>query len=307
MRFHRFSRIALITAAAGLTLSPSAHAIVVTVASTTDNTTFVLGGDANSRQGLSSLGITNAGGSGSDIVGTMLQAGTRYASVAVADNGNGGNATDSARVQTDYTVQFSVTALAGSQYTVEISTALLGSLTLVDDYSIGNGTSGFSNISNVAGSLGGIGNANLSLSSATASPNGTSGTSDTPFSFSNVLNLGPVLGTGSSQVFEVRFVFETFAQSNATSSTFDNADEAAVRLGLTGTINGGGGTFEGPNGGQITADDYPGANNRILSADGHFVNVKVTLTAVPEVSSMVLAGMGVAALGAFVVHRRQCG
>ncbi len=280
----------LATAAAVLTLSSQASAISIGVASVNDATTFSLSGDANSRQGLSSTTVLNAGGSVPDVVSNSVLAAVRYQSIAAADNGNGSNQADQAIVNSNYSATFVVTAAPGVSFNLTIDTRLSGALTIIDDYSLGNGTSGTAAVvSNVSGTLNAIANPSLGLNVIASTTNGTSSTNDVPILATNQLIAGPFVGTGAPVAYTLQFSWSTRATSNATSSSFDNADEAAARFGLTATIGGGGGTFE-QNGG-IIADDYPGPGNRVQANDGHFLNVTATVTAIPEPGSVVLGGI----------------
>lgn len=151
----------------------------------------------------------------------------------------------------------------------------------------------------MTGLLGGVPNALLGLPDVNqiSVPGNSSASANAPFNQSNSL----VISGFGTQTFQLDFAWSTLVWSNpndingtTTNSTngpfLFGGDEAAVRLGLAGSaasVSGG-----------ITADDYPGAGSRNQANDGHFVNLGLTVTVVPEPTTAILLGIGLMGLAA---------
>jgi hypothetical protein len=293
----RFTRISPLLAGAMLALafsawpSADARAISISVASAVDNTVANLtGGGSGDRAQGRALTTTNAGGNtgGADLLGVPGQVGaaTRFAANVAADRSAAtGGSTATASDAVNYTVSFNVAPVfAITQYTVSVSTSILGAVTALDDGS-GVSGSGTAVMTAVSGFLSNVANASLNLASA-ANQNGTSNTSGvaTQFSANNVLNLGPFTGP---QTITLKF---TWTMTASSPQSLIGGDEQAVRLGFAGPLGG------------ASADEYPGVGNRNINNDGHFVTVQVTPTLIPEPGTWLLMGLGL--LGLPILRRR---
>jgi hypothetical protein len=288
--YGKFSNL-LAAAAIGLAACCSAHANLVVSVSTVNNTTYTVAGGG--AQFLQNLAVTNAGGSMALACNASVTAATHYSSITVGDNGSN-SAADRAQGFTDYTATFSVAMPVGHFYRIDIVSRITGAATVVDDYALGNGTNGIASITNVTGSVNGVGLASLNLTSATTQT-GSSGTNDVPFNVSNTYTILGIPGSGAAQTYAVRIQFSTVGNSQLNTSVFDNSDEAALRLGIAGSL------------GSISADDYPGAGSRTIADDGHFLTFTATydiLTCIPEPSSALLALTGL--VGLFGFRSRAC-
>lgn len=283
---------ALLAAALVVGATTPAKAILMNVSTANNSTTQLTGGGSGDRALAQSLTITDSAASTPDSIGASVDVATRYASNVAADRGiatSGSTAT--ARINTDYTVTFSVTPqYSGTTYQVVVDTRILGELTLLDDVA---GSQSNAEISNVTGKLNSVVTAGLGLTGIAENFSTGTGTNDAQEknkSASNSINLGTFSGP---QTFTLNFTFFTRA---AAPQSLLGADEAAVRLGASGPLSG------------ATADDYPGPADvvdRIQNNDGHFVTVTTTILTVPEPSTIAMAGIGAVGLCLAAWRRRR--
>jgi cysteine-rich repeat protein len=227
------------------------------------------GADLARAQSVSSLSITKNAGNSADVLQTTSDSfevkttvaissstatsfTTRYAEILGADSDLFANQTTTGN--SDYTVQFTVTA-PGSYY-LTVDTSLIGSFTLNND-----GNSASADLSAVTGSQTGgtLTSGTLSL----ADPGSLSGASggDMPF---NETASARIDGTsnGSPVTHTLRFTWNGTCVSTALVG-LAFGDDCAVRLGL-------------PTDYSDPAGAYPGVGNRTQANDGHFVTVTLT-------------------------------
>jgi hypothetical protein len=274
---------------ASLALWPisDAEAITLTVAALTNNSTT--SGAAGNGIAQSAVAVISGGGSAPDIINNVVAGSTRYSFGSAADNGANSGA-DAITLNSSYNVPFSVSAPGYVVYSVIITTSLRGGLTVVDDYGLGNGTSGIASITNVTGSSNVEGvQAQLGLASA-ANRTGSSGSDQTDV---NIGNTYTISGLSGNQLRTLTFTWSSTSNSPSNSSILDNSDEVGVRFGIGG--------IQGSN----AADDYPGTGARVQANDGHFVSIEVQVTAVPEPSSSALAAFGACGLAMAARRRRK--
>ena len=257
----------LLGLAVGLAAGPSARALSIsapTIALTAANTADVLTTNGANRVHIASAVSVLSAPSGAALatVGSTDSFETRYAALLALDReAGGGSNTRSATAS--YTITFSVDNPTGASFLLEIDTSRFGTIALVDD-STGDASATLGGVTALLNAvadpaLGLVGLAPLSSAATTSVAVAQTGSTWTLAS--------SAVGT---QVFALDFTWDA--------SVTSSRDEAAVRLGMPGGL------------GTTTADDTPGP----LSADGHFV--QVTLTNVPEPSTLLLLGSGVLAL-----------
>jgi hypothetical protein len=286
-------------AALGLVASNGpAHAIslaIDTLVANAGNTSYLTTTSGRHGEYSSSRTVLDAGGSGLDTIGTTLDARTRYASITSADTGSV-SLGQVVGATADYRITFTINAPAYVTYDLQIDTSRIGAFTLIDDTALNGPTR--ADLGAVTGSLGGVPTAGLGLAdlaAANGAGNSNIGTVNVPFNQANTLVLTGLTGT---QSFTLDFLWTSLVYSNPGSNTTSTntgngsflfgGDEAAVRMGLAGSatsISGG-----------ITADDYPGAGTRTAANDGHFVGISLEVTAVPEPTTVILVGAGIAGL-----------
>ena len=190
---------------------------------------------------------------------TATQFTTRYAEIVGADKDSVTPSSTSESANTNYTIQFDVTAPGG--YFLTVQTLLNGAFTLVDDGNGGNG-SATADVSPVAGSQTGgtLASGTLNL----PDPGMQSGTATADVGF-NPSATARINGTSNGSPVTHKLTFTWSADcTSAGTLNLTAGNECAVRLGLPTDYTG------------DTAGDYPGIGNRDQSADGHFVTVAVT-------------------------------
>lgn len=289
---------ALLAGALVVGASAPAKAITLTV-SVTDSSGIVYGGSvAGDRQAAESVSALDNGGSAADSIGNSIDFVTRYISTAAADRAsNSGGGTQTATINSNYTVTFTVSgAYSGEQWTATIGTTLRGGLTALDDATGGIGGGGTASVTNVTGKLNGTTDSLLSLASS-ASQGGTSSTSGTQVNV-NASNSKIVTGTGNGS-FTLNFTWTSLASSP---QNLLGGDETGARFGYNNPLGG------------ASADDYPGpsgasrpnglSTNPALG-DGHWVTGSLVVNTVPEPSTLALAGIGALGCGLAAWRRRR--
>jgi len=253
--------------ALGLTASPSARALSIsapTIALSAANTADVLTTTGANRVQIASAVSLLAAPSGAELAtyGSSDGFETRYAALLALDReAGGGSNTRSATAR--YTITFTVDNPTGASFLLAIDTGRFGTIALVDD--------GTGNASATLGGVTGLLNAvaDPALGLVALAPVTSAATTSV-----SVAQTGSTWTLESSasgtQVFTLDFTWDA--------SVTSARNEAAIRLGMPGALA------------STTADNTPGP----LSADGHFV--QVTLTNVPEPSTLLLLGSGVLAL-----------
>jgi hypothetical protein len=230
---------------------------------------------ANRSQVASSAGLVgSAPGPVADVIGANVSFDARYAALVAADREAGGGGTMTL-ANASWSITFTVDNPIGGVYQVDVDTSRLGALTRVDDSTAG----ATATLGAVTALVDGVANGSLALPALTLAPgNGAANTG-----FSQTGTTVSIFDSAPTRTFTLSFSWTT--------STDSTRDEAAVRMGLGGALTG------------VTADDYPGVGGRTAASDGHFVGVGVTLLLLPEPSTIVLCGLGLAALAG--VRRTQ--
>lgn len=257
-----------------LLIAPAAGALditglTITTAGTTNTANGIQDSGNNRFQVASSTSITLAPGAAvPDTIGSLLQFQTRYASV-VAQDREGGSAATAQTATHEYIITFTVDNPALTTYQIDISTLRVGALTLVTD-DAGNGSA---SIGAVSGTLDAIVDGALAL--AAVGP--LTGASGGVTAFNQSGSTLTVTSSAASQLYTLRFLW--------TSSATSTRDEAAIRMGIDGSMTN-----------ATTAENYS-LDARSVSGDGHFVNVAATIITAPEPAPAALISLGLVALG----------
>jgi len=260
--------------AAALLLAPAAGALDITGLTLTlggTNTANGIQDSGNNRfQVASSTSVTLPPiGPVADTIGSVFTFQTRYAAL-VAQDREGGSATGAQSETSNYTITFTIVNPFGHTYQVDISTLRVGALTLVDDE--GTTSGGSATLGAVTGTLDSIVNGSLALA-AFPTLSGTGG------------GVSPFNQTGSTLTITDNALTRTFVLGFTwTASATSTRDEAAVRMGIPGSMNN-----------ATTADDYS-LDGRSVSGDGHFVNVATTIISAPEPAPAALLVLGLVGL-----------
>ena len=273
------STVVLLFIALGMLLVSTAAVQAITISGVTATTNVGDSGFVSASQNGSdsATSVTNAGGASADTLGATVSAGTRYTQYAWGDADFGSTTLNT---NSDYRVVMDITPDDPSTvYTLQIDTTRVGALALEDDSSLYHGD-GSAEIGALTGSVNSVADANLGMSSLSmASPPFLGGGfGDTASVDINQAGSATIAGLSGNYQLVLDFVW--------TSQVFSNWDEASVRLGLSTSVSG------------VSVNDYPGIGSRTESLDGHFVNVTatVTSTAIPEPTTGLLLGLGLAGL-----------
>ena len=249
--------VILCIGSASLSFGAPAAALEITGLTATlagDNSVDVFDNSGNPRtERKSTLGILSSSpGPVADILGNSVEFETRYASLLAVDRESSGGSSPLTQVS-HYTIQFTIDDPLNLGYSLFIETDRFGALTLVSD----GGGSGLASLAAVVGKLNNTEETGLGLAAATTGTQSAS--TNTALSQSNS-HLANFVGT---QAFTLDFLWSL-------NTTTSGQDEAAIRLGIGGSIT------------AASADDYPGVGPRTAADDGHFVHVTATLLSSPE-------------------------
>lgn len=221
--------------------------------------------------------VTAPGGPVPDTVGSTISFGTRFASLLAADRQN--TTSNTARSATsNYSITFTVDNPTGGTYELTIDTLRIGALTHVDDATGGNTSQ---TLGAVTGRVDAIVESNLALIAVGPSVQTATGS----VTFNQSSSTLTISDTALSRTFVIDFDW--------TSSVSSATDEAAIRMGISGSVS------------SATADDYPGQGARTAANDGHFVNITATYTIVPEPETFALAMLGLVGLAASARRARR--
>jgi hypothetical protein len=274
--------------AAALLLAPAAGALditglsVVKTASNLPADSTSLPANASQLQVASSTNVVLNPIATGDTVGSNVIFTTQYAALIAADmETTSGNGTATQNLTSDYTITFTVDNPTGASYDVVIDTSRIGALTIVGDDARGTSTA-TATIGAVVGSVDAVVNGSLALATL-----GLTNTSSTTSAFNQTSTTLTLSDNAVSRTFVLGFSW--------TNQAFSAKDEAAVRMGIDGSLN--------PSASTTTADNYS-LDGRNVSGDGHFVTVSTTITStpVPEPAPAALIGFGLIGLA---VRRRS--
>jgi hypothetical protein len=196
--------------------------------------------------------VVTAGGSGTSAVAQSRYYSACAFKTKATANAGGGQFSST----TDYNINFSVNALAGAQYQLQIDQSRQGFMNVIN-----NQTSGTATCGGVSGDLNGDG---LGGALAMGAP-GTIGSGSVGISQTATASRTGVTGTGGAQSYTLHFTW-TQSAASAGSLGYDGGD-AAVQLGYPGDCNG-----------DISSDNYSVAGHN-QATDGHWVTITATVTA----------------------------
>ena len=267
--------------ATAMLLAPAAGALDITglaVATGAGNTANGIQDNGNNRfQVASATSITLAPvGPVADSLGSLITFQTRYASLLAQDR-EGGAAATAQTANADYTITFTVDNPTGATYRVDIDTLRAGALTLVTD-DAGNGSA---TIGQITGTVDTIANGSLTLAAFGPLAGSAGGVS----AFNQSSTTLSITDSALSRTFTLGFTW--------TSSATSTRDEAAIRMGVDGSMNT-----------STTADNYS-LDGRSVTGDGHFVSVATTIISVPEPAAGALVALGLIGLAMRARHTRS--
>jgi hypothetical protein len=265
--------------AAALLLGPAAGALNITglsVVKTASNlpadSTSLVTASSQLQVASSTNVVLNPIATG-DTLGSNVIFKTQYAELVAADmETTTGNGTATQNLTSDYTITFTVDNPTGATYQVVIDTSRIGALTIVGDDARGTSTA-TATIGAVSGSVDGIVDSALTLATL-----GLTSTNSGTTAFNQTSTTLTISDNAISRQFVLAF--------NWTNQAFSAKDEAAVRMGIDGSLNPASGT---------TADNYS-LDGRSVSGDGHFVTVSTTIISTPEPAPAALIGFGMIGL-----------
>jgi hypothetical protein len=259
--------------AAALLLAPAAGAFSITgfaISTTGTNTadSSSTNGNNNTQVASSTTVLLAPGGAVADTVGSALSFQTNYQWDVMADRDNNGNGGLITTATAAYQITFTVNNPTGATYQIDIDTLRAGALTTISD------TTGDATVSlgAVTGTVDAITNATLALATVNLATNAAS----TDVTFSQNSSTLSITSSALTHAYTLAFTW--------TGTSTSNNDEAAIRMGLAGTVAG------------VTADDYPGTGARTAANDGHRVSVTSTIISAPEPAPAALVALGLIAL-----------
>jgi hypothetical protein len=204
----------------------------------------------------------------------------RYTAVVSADQDGAPPGTTTQNLMGDFSITFSVTALATNSWYLTLDVLRIGAQTIVSDGS-GNASVALGALTGTETGAGSITSGTLNLAALTTLA--SSSTQNTAFNQAAQAVITGT-GTGAAQTVILNFVFTASASAvDPTGGGPPQADEAALRMGLDSGLGG------------FTADDYPGAGLRNLDTDGIWVLFQ--LDEAPEPGTALLLGLGLLGIG----------
>jgi hypothetical protein len=211
----------------------------------------------------------------------------RYAAVVSADRGGcsgpGSSGTTTQSFTGNFTITFSVTALASNPWSLTLDVLRIGAQTIVSDGS-GNASVALGALTGSETGAGSITSGSMSLAALTTLSSSSS--QNSAFNQASTAVISGI-GTGAAQGVILNFVFNASSTTVDPSGGSNQGDEAALRMGIDSALS------------QFTADNYPGVGLRNLNTDGIWVLFRLDES--PEPGTGVLLGLGLLGLG---LHRR---
>lgn len=204
----------------------------------------------------------------------------RYAAVVGADRGGcSSSGTTTQSFTGNFTITFSVTALAANSWYLTLDVLRIGAQTIVSD-GTGNASIAMGALTGSETGAGSITSGSMSLGALTTLS--SSSTQNTSFNQAGLAVITGI-GTGAAQTVILNFVFNASTSSIDPSGGSNQGDEAAIRMGIDSALT------------QYTADNYPGVGLRNIDTDG--IWVLFLLDETPEPGTGVLLGLGLLGLG----------